>query len=207
MLGPPLWNTYFSDVLLPAEQDGGEAHAFADDMNVFKQFDTDMDNEAVLEDMQRTRRNVHKWGRQNRVIFDAGKEHLVVLHPLSGEGDAFKLLGCMVDTKLTMQYAVDAILAAARPKTRAILRTRSHYDVPTLISQFKTHVWGLIEIHQGAIFHAAATHLNKLDHLQDSFLRELGISCEEAFIKFNFAPVCLRRDIGILGMLHKRVLG
>ena len=130
VLGPPLWNTYFSDVLLPAEQDGGEAHAFADDMNVFKQFDTDMDNEVVLEDMQRTRRNVHKWGRQNRVIFDAGKEHLVVLHPLSGEGDAFKLLGCMVDTKLTMQYAVDAILAAARPKTRAILRTRSHYDVP-----------------------------------------------------------------------------
>ena len=27
VLGPPLWNTFFSDVLLPAEHDGGEAHA------------------------------------------------------------------------------------------------------------------------------------------------------------------------------------
>ena len=47
----------------------------------------------------------------------------------------------------------------------------------------------------------------RLDKLQDGFLRELGISPEEAFIEFNFAPVSLRRDIGILGMLHKRVVG
>ena len=30
---------------------------------------------------------------------------------------------------------------------------------------------------------------------------------EAAFLDFNFAPPSLRRDIGILGMLHKRVLG
>ena len=28
-----------------------------------------------------------------------------------------------------------------------------------------------------------------------------------AFLEFNFAPPCVRRDIGILGLIHKRVLG
>ena len=141
------------------------------------------------------------------MLFDAGKEHLVILHPVAGEGDPFKLLGCTMDTKLQMPHAVDAILAAARPKVLAILRTRAHYDVPRFVNQFKTHVWGLIEIHQGAIFHAAASNLIRLDKLHDGFLRELGISCEEAFVEFNFAPVALRRDIGILGMLQKMLWG
>ena len=30
---------------------------------------------------------------------------------------------------------------------------------------------------------------------------------EAAFDFYNFAPTCLRRDIGLLGFLHKRVLG
>ena len=32
------------------------------------------------------------------------------------------------------------------------------------------------------------------------------MSEETAFLEFNFAPPCLRRDIGILGLLHKRML-
>jgi len=64
-----------------------------------------------------------------------------------------------------------------------------------------------MEIHNGAIFHAATTHLNKIDSLQRHFLHELDISEEDAFLNYNFAPPSLRRDIGILGLLHKRVLG
>ena len=40
------------------------------------------------------------------------------------------------------------------------------------------------------------------------FLHELGMSEEEeAFLSHNFAPPKLRRNIGVLGLLHKRVLG
>ena len=35
----------------------------------------------------------------------------------------------------------------------------------------------------------------------------MQISEQEAFINFNFAPTILRRNIGVLGLLHKRVLG
>ena len=39
------------------------------------------------------------------------------------------------------------------------------------------------------------------------FLRELEVSDEDAYLNYNFAPPKLRRNIGILGLMHKRVLG
>ena len=38
-------------------------------------------------------------------------------------------------------------------------------------------------------------------------MRELAISEGDAFIVHRLAPLSLRRDIALLGMLHKRVLG
>ena len=39
VLCPPLWNTFFADVEVPAASTGGKARMFADDLNVFKAFD------------------------------------------------------------------------------------------------------------------------------------------------------------------------
>ena len=38
VLGPPLWNLFFADVVDAAESKGGNASIFADDLNVFKAF-------------------------------------------------------------------------------------------------------------------------------------------------------------------------
>ena len=106
-----------------------------------------------------------------------------------------------------MQQAVERILSQARPKIKAILRTRQFYDSKELVNQFKTHIWGLMETHNGTIFHASSSILDRLDALQEHFLHEIGETEENAFLKFNFAPQVLRRNIGILGVLHKRVIG
>ena len=66
---------------------------------------------------------------------------------------------------------------------------------------------GTSETHSGAIFHAADYLLEKLNSAQRHFLHEFDITPEQAFLDHNFAPPNLRRDIGILGLLHKRVLG
>ena len=42
--------------------------------------------------------------------------------------------------------------------------------------------------------------------MQRGFLRDVGSNDVEAFLNHNFAPPSLRRDIGLLGFLHKRVL-
>ena len=73
--------------------------------------------------------------------------------------------------------------------------------------QYKTHIWELMETYKGAIFHASSSIRDRLDALQDHFLHEIGETEENAFLKFNFAPQVLRRNIGILGVLHKRVIG
>ena len=38
VLGPPLWNTFFSDVSAAARHTGGKEQMFADDLNVFREF-------------------------------------------------------------------------------------------------------------------------------------------------------------------------
>ena len=143
----------------------------------------------------------------NRVTFDEKKEHMIVIHPVFAFGDSFNLLGCLTDPKLTMRNAVDKILSKIRPRIKALLRTRAHYDTTSLIDQFKTNVWGFMETHSGGIFHAATSILDQLDNSQKHFLDELGVSQETAFKDHNFAPPILRRNIAVLGMIHKRTLG
>ena len=145
-------------------------------------------------------------GKRNRIEFDSSKEHLIIIHPLVPEGDNFKLLGTLIDPKLSMEPAIESILSRCRPKVKAILRTRRFYSIPDLLMQFKTHIWGLCEHHNGAIYHAAQSHLGRLDNMQRGFLHELGISEKDAFLNHNFAPLSLRREIELLGFLHKRVL-
>ena len=49
--------------------------------------------------------------------------------------------------------------------------------------------------------------LARLDAIQSHFLHKLEMTEEEIFLNFNFAPPKLRKNIGILGLLHKRILG
>ena len=104
--------------------------------------------------MDKCRKKVHTWGAINRVSFDPVKEHVVILHPTVGHGESFKLLGCMIDTDLRMHSCMEQLLSKIRPKMTAILRTRGYYSVPDLITQFKTHIWGLMEVNMGGYFHA-----------------------------------------------------
>ena len=111
-----------------------------------------------------------------------------------------------MDTDLRMHSCIEQILSKIRSKITALLRTRGYYSVPQLVTQFKTHIWGQIEVNIGGYFHAACSLLEKLDHAQNRFLREIGLSPAHAFLEFNFAPPSLRRDIAVLSLLRRRVL-
>ena len=206
VLDLPLWNVFFADVSVPASFTGGRETKFTDDLNIFKDFLQNTLLSQVQTDLEKSKTRTHKWGRKNRVSFDALKEHIVILHPSKGHGDPFKLLGLMMDTDLRMHSAIDLLLGKVRSKITAILRTRAYYSISDLITQFKTQVWGLMEANSGGLFHAATSLLQRIDQAQNRFLREIGISAVRGFLEFNFAPPSLRRNIGILGLLQKRVL-
>ena len=162
VLGPTLWNTFFSDVSGPASSTGGHEAMFADDLNVFQEFDRLAPLSDCQAQMAQCKRRVHTWGEMNRVCFDASKEHMVILHPSESHGDSFKLLGCMVDVDLRMHSAIEQVLSKIRPKVTAILRTRGYYTTAELILQFNTHICGLIEANIGGYFHAVSSLLEKL---------------------------------------------
>ena len=48
VLGPPLWNVFFADIILAACKTGGEPSTFADDLGVFQKFDREMPEEDAF---------------------------------------------------------------------------------------------------------------------------------------------------------------
>lgn len=106
-----------------------------------------------------------------------------------------------------MDDEIGLICGKCRPKIKALLRTRPYYSTGDMLRQFKSHIWPYLEGSTGAIPHAAATHINKLDALQRNYCREIGISKEDAFAQYRFAPLRVRMHIAAPGIIHKCVLG
>ena len=73
VLGPCLWNVFFADVSVSAKSAGGKEAMFADDLNVFQEFDPLVPLPTVVSTLEVCRKRVHAWGRTNRVTFDPGK--------------------------------------------------------------------------------------------------------------------------------------
>ena len=123
------------------------------------------------------------------------------------EGDPFKYLGVLFDRMLTMADEISRLTQKARAKVTAIVRSRCFYTVRELVQQYRTHVLCLLDESNGSICHASPTHLSKFDKVQKRFLDEIGLDQTEAFLEHSIAPLQLRKSIGMLGFLHKVVLG
>ena len=46
-----------------------------------------------------------------------------------------------------------------------------------------------------------------LDHVQDTFLDEVGATTKSALLDFYLAPLIARRDIAMLSLLHRTQIG
>ena len=57
------------------------------------------------------------------------------------------------------------------------------------------------------MYHATKDVLSRLDHVQNKFLRDVGVDALTALVEFNLALLAVRRDVAILGVIHRTVLG
>ena len=122
------------------------------------------------------------------------------------EGESFKVLGVKFDCSLTMADAVHGVVVEVNWKLRTLERSAAyHYDTQ-LVKLYKARVLGYVEYRTAAVYHATDTVLKLLDKLQDSFLQKLGIAPLEALMEFNLAPLATRRDIAMLGLVHRAAL-
>ena len=72
---------------------------------------------------------------------------------------------------------------------------------------YKSRLLGYVEYRTSALYHATDSTLLPLDKVQDRFLRALDCTELDALMHFNLAPLAARRDIAMLGIVHRAVLG
>ena len=106
-----------------------------------------------------------------------------------------------------MAGAVSDIVSAAGWKLRVILRTRRFYSDADLVLFCKAHLLSFLEYRTPAIYHATRAVLSRLDAVQSRFLRDIGVDDISALVTFRLAPLATRRDIAMLGLIHRTILG
>jgi hypothetical protein len=204
--GPTLWNTYFGDAACVLQGYGYTIVIYADDYNAFKSFPSSTSNAHILQEIQSFQLELHTWGQGNQVIFDAGKESFMIISTTEPEGGPIRLLGIDFDAKLQMHTAIGECVREASWRLRTLLRTRRFHTDAELLMLFKAHVLSFLEYRTPAIFHASETALEPLNRVLFSFLRDICMTAQEAILHFNMLPLSSRRDIAMLGVLHRAVL-
>ena len=106
-----------------------------------------------------------------------------------------------------MAEAARGLANEAGWKLQTMLRSsRFHHDAQ-LMDVYKSRLLSYMEYRTAALYHATDTVLRPLDAIQPRFLRALGCSELEALMVFNLAPLAARRDMAMLGMMHRTALG
>jgi len=206
VLGPPLWNSFFGDIASEVPTTSQEVNLFADDLTGMTSVAQTTSNDILIKELEGMQQRAHRGGERNQIEFDPSKEYFKILHPSLHVGEDFRVLGTFFDCALTMMPGLEKLLSKIRPKIRALLRLRTMYNEPPMLNQYKIHSWSLKEYSGGALIMTAPCQLRRLDKVQRWFLHELGMTDTEAFTHHNFAPPSLRRSIGLLGFLHKRII-
>ena len=91
VLGPTLWNAFFSDVSDFVPEDGQHIQLFADDLKVEATCPVTMSNQVLSDSLTEAQHRTHMWGTQNRVSFDPTTETIRIVHPADGDAQEFVL--------------------------------------------------------------------------------------------------------------------
>ena len=122
-------------------------------------------------------------------------------------GESFDLLRTHFDCKLVMGNSMEELAGACRWKLEAILRTRRFNTGIKVVCLYKTHLLSFIEYRTAAIYHVCDTAPALLDDVQNKVLNAAGITNLETLNNHKLAPLSPRRDIAMLGPIHRTVLG
>ena len=205
--GPCLGNSFFGDSICVLETTGFTVVVFAGDFNAFKAFKGHISNDFIVSQLDEAQRELHRWGHASQVTFDSGKEHFAILSAVEPHGVSFKMLGVKFDAKLQMGEAVRECVVDASWRMRTLMRTRRMHTTSDLLLLFKSHILSFLEYRTPALYHACTTVLAPLDRVLERFLRDIGVSEVDSLMVFNLAPLRTRRDIAMLGLIHRTVLG
>ena len=207
VLGPGLWNLMYEDARKPIQNCGFTEIVYADDLNAYRAFKRSISNAEVLAQMDVCQSELHCWGGCNQVEFDPSKESMHILSRDEPHGGSFKIFGIKFDCKLCMTEAVAETVDATSWKLSTLLRSRRYFCDADMVCHYKSQILSFVEYRTPGIYHACSSSLSRLDAVQHRFLERIGVSAKDALFCFNLAPLSSRRDIAMLGVIHRSVLG
>ena len=207
VLGPMLWNCFYADTSVAVRSVGFEEIVYADDLNAMREYNSRVATDTILDEVRKCQIALHTWGKANCVVFDATKESLHVISRTHATPGNFKLLGVEFDTKLLMNTAVHALIRDCSWKFKSLLRTRRFLSGEHMINLYKSRILSYIEYRTPAVYHANNSLLSALDRIQERALEVVGVSECDALLYMNLAPLHMRRDIAMLGVIHRAILG
>ena len=105
-----------------------------------------------------------------------------------------------------MADAIFELVSAAGWKLRTLIRTRRFYTDADLVVLYKTHLLSFLEYRTPTVYHATRGCLRRLDAVQSGFLKDIGVEEVTALVEFHLAPLSTRRDIAMLGLIHRTAL-
>ena len=149
VLGPPLWNLFYSDACVATREADFIETVFADDLNCFKIFDASRGNQYILQQTRKCQDAVHSWGAANQIVFEPTKESTHILDGKNPFGDSFKILSVVFDTRLLMHEAVHQFAIEAGWRVRSLLRTKRFFQNSVLVKLFKCHILSFLGCARG----------------------------------------------------------
>ena len=75
-----------------------------------------------------------------------------------------------------------------------------------MVTLYKSHVLPYVEFSTPAIYHASNCTLSGVDRVLKRFVKAGGLTAEDALTVYNLAPLSSRRDMAMLGLIHRTVL-
>ena len=205
--GPTLWNVFYEDARWALREHNFREFVFADDLNGYRIYSKREDDATILGDIKSCQKELHSWGLANQVEFDPGKESSHILSRNKPLGPNFKILGVEFDCKLIMSDTVHSLAVNARWKLTSILRTGKFLTGLQMVDIYKAQLLSFLEYRTPAIYHACDTSLFALDNVQRHLLEAAGLTAIDALFVCNLAPLSTRRDMALLGLIHRTVLG
>ena len=139
--------------------------------------------------------------------FDPAKESFHLLHRTLHQGDNFRVLGVHFDPQLRMDHAARVVSTEAGWRLQKLLRARRFYSTRELVHLYKAQVLSYLESSTPGLYHAAHSVLDKVDRVQRRLLRAVGCTELQGLLDHRLAPLPSRRDIAMMGVLHRIVLG
>ena len=130
-----------------------------------------------------------------------------MLHRRLGTDGEFKILGVIFNSQFLMRAAIRQVATEAGWRLQQLLKARRYFTTPELVHLYKAQVLSYLEDSTPGTYHAAVSVLDRVDSVQRRLLRELGLTELDALLRYRFAPLPSRRDIAMLGVLHRVVLG